>query len=111
MKKILILLALTALCNLAHADVLASMPNSGGGRIDLYDIPMPDNSIAGCEITRIAKAWTGSTSDVYGCWKLSDNGTVIIKWDSGEFRTYSVTGFSLTKPTNTQSTSAKKGSM
>ena len=100
MKKI-IALAAFCLTTIAHAgNLVASMPNQNGGRIDLSAAPTPESvqrSMSGCKNTYIAKAW-GNGPDAYGCWKFADD-TVVVVWigDAGKSRTYLVTDFTFTQ--------------
>ena len=87
---------------LAHAEILATMQNQAGGRIDLSDVPATDanRDIPECQGRALAKAWD-NMPDAYGCWQIVGD-TVNITWlfvrsDYGhERRTYNAKSFRLT---------------
>lgn len=60
----------------ARAEVIGDMPNRDSGMIELHDVLCPDGRVG-----LIARTWTQSQPDRYGCWTANTNtGTVTIHW-------------------------------
>ena len=92
MKNILIAAAIGAASLGANAGTLFTMPNDGGGEVQLTDSRVPDKvSEPLCKGRYIAKTWGPRAADVWGCWMAdSSSGTVVVRWliDGGTDRTY-----------------------
>ncbi|MCX5543040.1 hypothetical protein M3A49_26725 [Paraburkholderia sp. CNPSo 3076] len=104
----LVAASLTIAAASAHAaGVIATMPNTSGGRIELSDIPCPAGSGTGS----IAHSYGSGADDLYGCYTHDENtGTVTVNWqliDGIHVRTYAVTDFYKT-PYSEQRLSAAK---
>lgn len=109
MKKALIALALATLAAPAAAlppvgeyDIL-SIPNRGGGRIELSQIPVPVSVVEpACKGRKIAKSWGPTQADTYGCWTFhGGTKTVNVVWlhfnGRTEHRTYNAADFDRVK--------------
>ena len=87
MKRALILsLALVAIP--AVADVVAYMPNNGGGQIILTDRK------GNCQSGLFAFTRGSSQRTTFGCWSLSE-GFVFVRWSDGDVRTYYESDFTV----------------
>jgi hypothetical protein len=107
MKKFLVLLVTCLAFTTAHADVIASMGNENGGRIDLSTALVPAAMVKmfdNCKGDSIAKAW-GKGADIYGCWKVVGD-TIVIDWLTGpnvyESHTYAYSAFTINQATMAQ---------
>lgn len=84
--KRLLALALIAPA-LAHADVVATSPNTGGGQIVLTDEP------GKCQPgTKAMFARIPGGSAIFGCWAYND-GFVFVKYTDGDVRIYNADNF------------------
>ena len=95
----------------ARAEVIGDMPNRDGGMIELHDVECP----AGDRVGLIARTWTQSQPDQYGCWTANTNtGTVTIHWiHTGRDHTYRLSDFTrrAVAPSRTKSSNNKEGWM
>lgn len=95
----------------ARAEVIGDMPNRDGGMIELHDVECP----AGDRVWLIARTWTQSQPDQYGCWTANTNtGTVTIHWiHTGRDHTYRLSDFTrrAVAPSRTKSSNNKEGWM
>jgi hypothetical protein len=108
MKKNLFAVVAAFVAINAHAgNVLATMNNQNGGRIELAGIQTPaqvQNSISACKNTFIAKTWGNDGADTFGCWS-SQGDTIVIEWlvgPNGVERTYMKSDFTLTPEAQAQ---------
>lgn len=101
MKKFILAVAVVLAATTARAEILATMPNQTGGRIELLDVTVPDGvqTLSGCAHTLIAKTWDNRSEDTWGCWRV-ENDTVVINWLMNNRtieRTYLSGAFSMTE--------------
>lgn len=90
MKKLLLTLLLAA--GMAHAEVIAKMPNKAGGFLYLTDV-----STKGCSAN--SKAMFANSSDgksIWGCWFLDDV-VIHVRWDDGGTSAFPVEAFTMVK--------------
>lgn len=82
----------------ALADTVAYRNNSVGGRIELHDAIATGGGP--CHNKPIAKAWTGRTADILGCWTIDDSSVTILWFTSNgeEVRSYPIEGWITPKP-------------
>ena len=107
----LVAIILTIAATPAHAGgVIATMPNTGGGQIELSDIPCPPGSGTGL----MAHGFGSGADDLYGCYTNDANtGTVTIQWqgiDGIHVRTYVLTHFYKTPYAEQRLNAAKRSS-
>lgn len=86
MKKLL-MAALLALSLNVNAEVIAEMPNKGGGKIVLTDTTCPNSNLW------ISYSYTQSGHTFMGCWTTSGD-RVMIDW-SGDIRSYPADAFTV----------------
>lgn len=82
MRKLL--LALLFVCSSAFADTAAYLQNQAGGQIVLTD-----TLCSGAGTTYMAYSSIPGRQTIWGCW-FSDQVNVHIRWNDGDFRSYSL---------------------
>ena len=81
------------------AGIIMTMPNKGGGMIELTDLRAPEAGDSDpCKNRYIAKSW-GNFDDVIGCYMASGaSETVNIYWiEFSAYRTYRISDFTTTE--------------
>lgn len=99
MKNLFFALALFSAS--ASAQVVMTLPNDGGGNIELTDLMVSAEGVREfpeCNGRHYAKSWSPKARDIYGCWTYNASaGTILIYWPvADEHRTYSLREFSPT---------------
>jgi hypothetical protein len=105
------LLLLAGIAQQSHAEIIASMANDAGGRIDLYSAQIPKGTLASCDGKYVAKTWGSGIKDAYGCWNI-DNDLISIHWvgADGSYRSYPMSSFTMTQK-NSGNTKPAKGTL
>ena len=80
--------ALLVLSLNANAEVIAEMPNQGGGKIVLTAVNCPNSNLM------VAYSYLKSGHTYMGCWTISGD-RVMIDW-SGDIRAYPANAFIVT---------------
>lgn len=75
----------------ASAEILAEMPNEGGGKIVLLDKDCTTKN------TWVAYSYLASGHSIIGCWAAAGD-RIFIDWGKNDIRSYSAAGFTLSNP-------------
>lgn len=95
--KYIIAILLTLGVNIAQAEAIATMPNEGGGRVVLTNLPCEYKNKTYKNLNR-AYTYTNSGINIEGCYGIEDD-TVVAVWIVGsgsETRRYPISSFTLT---------------